>query len=356
MLTRETRMEMKGFALFWIVVFASFPLMYLFQYAIGQDSGISMTVILYNWLEVLPYFILFCIHDFLLTPLYFKKKYWLYTIFTLAVFAVFSFYILSTIIGPPKGKEVTMDPPPGVQRPFSPEFMKVFIGALVILADLGIKALVRSAINERKVQELRAESLAQKMEVLRYQINPHFFMNTLNNIQALVLTEPEKATECISEFSKLMRMVLSEGHTALIPLDRELQFIGHFVSLMRPQWPETVEISFESPQTGGEAMVPALAMMSFVENAFKHGSKSKPGAFIRISVREEDGRVVFNCSNTLEVTAIREDALDGGVGISNVQSRLELLYDNDFTLECDAGEGEYNVLMSIPAIPEGGVL
>lgn len=349
-------MEMKGFALFWIVVFTAVPFVYLFRYIIGRDSGFSMTMILLNWLEILPYLVLFCIHNFLLAPFFIKKKYGLYSIATIAVFTVFSIYILATIIGPPAGFEGAVEIPPGVRRPISPEVMKIVIGALLILVNLGIKAIVHSLENERKVQKLRADSLAQKMEVLRYQINPHFFMNTLNNIQALVLTEPEKATECISEFSKLMRMVLSEGHTALIPLDRELQFIGHFVSLMRPQWPETVEISFESPQTGGEAMVPALAMMSFVENAFKHGSKSKPGAFIRISVREEDGRVVFNCSNTLEVTAIREDAFDGGVGISNVQSRLELLYDNDFTLECDAGEGEYNVLMSIPAIPEGGVL
>ena len=347
---------MKGFALFWIVVFAAVPLMYLFQFILGRDNGLSMTVILLNWVEIVPYLILFCIHNFLLTPLIFKKKYWLYAISTIAVFSAFSFYILATIIGPPAGADGTVDAPPGVQRPFSPEVMKIVIGALLIMVNLGIKAMVRSAENERKVQELRAESLAQKMELLRYQINPHFFMNTLNNIQALVLTEPEKATECISEFSKLMRMVLSEGHTPLIPLEKELQYISHFVSLMRLQLPETVEISFESPQEGGDAMVPALAMVSFVENAFKHGSKSKPGSFIRISVTIKDGRVVFRCSNKLETLPIREDTTEGGVGISNVQSRLELLYDKDFVLECGTEEGVYNVLMSIPTKPEGGEL
>ncbi|MBQ9584276.1 MAG: histidine kinase [Bacteroidales bacterium] len=349
-------MEIKGFALFWIVVFAAVPLMYLFQYVIGRENGFSLTVVLLNWLEILPYLILFCIHNFLLAPLFFKKKYWLYFTLSTTVFVAFAFYILATIIGPPAGANGAVEAPPGVQRPFSPEVMKVVIGILLILVNLGIKAMVLSAENERKVQELRAVSLAQQMEFLRYQINPHFFMNTLNNIQALVLTEPEKATECISEFSKLMRMVLSEGHTALIPLERELQFISHFVSLMRLQWPETVEISFESPERGGDAMVPALSMMSFVENAFKHGSKSKPGSFIRISVREEDGRVVFRCSNTLEAQNIREETVDGGVGISNVQSRLALIYNKDFTLKCGAEDGVYNVLMSIPAIAEGGVL
>jgi len=64
-------MELRGFALFWIVVFAIVPLIYLNQYAIGRDSGISLTVIFMNWLEILPYFILFCIHNFLLAPLFF---------------------------------------------------------------------------------------------------------------------------------------------------------------------------------------------------------------------------------------------------------------------------------------------
>ena len=356
MMSRETRMEMKGFALFWAVVFASVPLMYFIQYLLGHDSQISLMVILFNWLEILPYFILFCVHNFLLSPLYFKKKYGLYALLTIAVFSAFSFYILATIIGPPAGVDGSVEAPPGVRRPFSPEVMKVVIGALLILVNLGIKAMVRSAENERKVQQLRADSLAQRMEVLRYQINPHFFMNTLNNIQALVLTEPEKATACISEFSKLMRMVLNEGHAALIPLDREVQFIGHLVSLMRLQLPQTVEISFAHPDSAGETMVPALSMVSFVENAFKHGSKSKPGSFVWISVTVEDGRVLFRCSNRLESLAISDGDQEGGVGNSNVQTRLELLYDKDYTLECGADGDVYNVLMSIPVLPKGDVL
>lgn len=355
-MTKETRIEIKGFSIFWIVIFATVPLMYLIQYLLGQDSGVSFTVIVLNWLEILPYFILFCIHNFLLAPLFFKKKRILYLLLSTALFVAFSVYILATIIGPPAGAGGMVETPPGERRPFSPEVMKVVIGALLILVNLGFKAMVRSAENERKAQEFRAESLAQRMETLRYQINPHFFMNTLNNIQALVLTEPEKATECISEFSKLMRMVLSEGYTALIPLDKELRFIGHFVSLMRLQWPESVEISFESPESAGDAMVPALAMMSFVENAFKHGSKSKQGDFVKIAVSVEGERVVFRCSNRCGPMAMSAGPSEGGVGVSNVRNRLELLYNKDYTLACSTVSDVYEVYMSIPAHPEGGSL
>jgi LytS/YehU family sensor histidine kinase len=355
-MNREKRLELKGFALFWIVVFAIVPLMYLIQYVVGRDSGISLTVILLNWLEILPYFLLFCIHNFLLAPLFFRKKYGLYFAATIAVFAAFSVYILATIIGPPVGADGSVDAPPGTQRPFSPESMKIAIGALIILVNLGIKALVRSAENERNVQQLRAESLHQRLEVLRYQINPHFFMNTLNNIQALVLTEPEKATECISEFSKLMRMVLSEGSSALVPLERELDYISHFVSLMTLQLPDGVEVQYDRPAVTGAAMVPALAMVSFVENAFKHGNKAGSGAFIRISVSVNDGRVVFRCSNKLQRMAIPEESAEGGVGISNVRKRLELLYQEDYTLEYGENGEVFDVSMSIPAHPKENLL
>jgi sensor histidine kinase YesM len=355
-MTRKTKLELKWFALFWIVMFAVVPLMYIFQYAIGRDEGVNMAFILQNWLEILPYFVLFCIHNFLLAPLFFRKKYALYFSVTTAVFIAFSVYILATIIGPPAGADGTVEAPPGTKRPFSPEVMKILIGALLLLVNLGIKAMVQSMENEKEVQELRAESLAQSMEVLRYQINPHFFMNTLNNIQALVLTEPEKATQCISEFSKLMRMVLNEGSTALIPLDREVQFIGHFVSLMRLQLPQAVRIDFDCPENGGGAMVPALAMVSFVENAFKHGSKSGEGAFVTISIATENGRVRFLCANKSEPVAIPKDASEGGIGISNVKNRLELLYDKDFVLDCGSDDGAYTVLLSIPAIPKNEYL
>jgi len=349
-------MELKGFALFWLVLFAVTPLMYLFQWAIGRDSGVSLTVILENWMEILPYFILFCIHNFLLAPLFFKNRLLLYFTLSTGVFILFSFYILATIIGPPPGRDGSVETPPGNIRPFSPETMKIVIGALLLLVNLGIKAMVRSVENEKRMQELRAESLSQKMEVLRYQINPHFFMNTLNNIQALVLTEPDKATECISAFSKLMRMVLSEGSAALIPLERELSFVDHFVSLMRLQLPESLEITYEKPKAVTDAEVPALVMVSLVENAFKHGSKSRPDAFIRIRVSLENGRVEFRCANRREAMAIPVSPGEGGIGNDNVRKRLELLYGTDFTLKSREDGDLYEIRMSIPERPENKTL
>lgn len=347
-MTRETRLELRGFALFWLVVFAVVPLMYLFNYVMGRDSAVSGTVILQNWLEILPYFILFCIHNYLIAPLFFRKKYFLYFVLGTAVFAVFSAFILATMIGPPMGEDGFVHAPPGNKRPITPETMKIAIGALLVLVNLGIKAMVHSAENERKVQELRAESLAQRLEVLRYQINPHFFMNTLNNIQALVLTEPEKATQCISEFSKLMRMVISEGYSALIPLDRELEFIGHFVSLMRLQLPSSVEIRYDRPEGETAVVVPALVLTSFVENAFKHGCKSGEGAFVRIGVSLQDARIMFRCANRR--SSISEEASEGGVGLRNVRRRLELIYPDDFTLECTDNGAVYEVFLSLPLI------
>ena len=109
------------------------------------------------------------------------------------------------------------------------------------------------------MKELEAENIRQQLESLRYQINPHFLMNTLNNIHALVDLDPEKAKESIEVFSKMMRVLLYEGNAPTIPLAKELDFIEHFISLMRLRYPEdAVRIETVFPAACPDAAVPPL--------------------------------------------------------------------------------------------------
>ena len=348
----KDKIELKSFALFWAVVFALPPLIYLGHLLAGHDSSVSMRVIALNWIEILPFFLLFCVHNYLIAPLFFKKKYFLYAILTAGVSVAFFQFILKTT-GPPSDVGAVL-PPPGIKRPFTPGFLKMSIALLLLFVDLGFKAILQMAESEKQMQKMEAEGLSQRLEILRYQVNPHFFMNTLNNIQALILTEPEKATESVSAFSKLMRMVLNQTPGPMISLGRELQYVEQLVRLMRLQLPEGMPIEFDRPQSIDQhALVPSLALVSFVENAFKHGGKSGPEAFIRISVGISAGRVSFRCSNRLAASASPEvEDKDGGLGIANVRSRMELLYPGDYTLEY-GNEGDiYNVRMEFPAYSE----
>ncbi len=327
---------------------------------------------------LLPFLILVLVHHFFLTPLI-RKKFPLYLGLLTALLVSFGFWCFSS------GERLGDPPPPfdgggkpalrqaqgperGAQgpgpstslrdrrepdrngRPLKPEVMKLIMGVLLIGADLGIFFYVESRRKERRMKELQAENLSQRLESLRYQINPHFFMNTLNNIHALVDIDPEKAKESIEEFSKMMRILLYEGDAPTIPLTKELDFIEHFISLMRLRYPEdTVHIETIFPEDRSGVSVPPLVMASFVENSFKHGVSYSSESFVRVKVERQEDKVVFLCSNSVHPS---EGDERHGVGLENIKKRMALLYGNTYTLSIDETDGRYEVIMAIPPQPE----
>lgn len=230
--------------------------------------------------------------------------------------------------------------------------MELALGILLISGDLGLVAFQRMKQNERAMKEVQAESLKRQLETLRYQINPHFFMNTLNNIQSLILTDPDKAAEAIGEFSKLMRIVLYGGNEPTISLSRELDYMRHYLSLMRLRYPQEIPIEADFPKEIGDAVVPPLLMASFAENAFKHGISYTEESFVRLAVYTDGGRVTFHCMNTRHPG--REDSAHG-LGLDNIRKRLSLLYGNDYRLDIEDDADFYDVLLDIPQKPADSV-
>ena len=313
---------------------------------------------------LLPFLLLVLIHHFLLAPLM-RKKLPLYIGLVAALLVLFGVWCFSPVSRPqgaqpfPEGTEMMPPPPPGPdgrgpakpgrRGPMRPEAARLIMGALLIGVDLGVYFYIDSRRKERRMKELEAENTKQRLEALRYQINPHFFMNTLNNIHALVDIDPEKAKESIEEFSKMMRILLYEGDAPTIPLDRELGFIEHFISLMRLRYPEdALRIETVFPEERGGAVVPPLVMASFVENAFKHGVSYSEESFIRVKVELQDGKVVFHCANSSHPS---EGDKRHGIGLENIKKRLMLLYGNTYTLSIDEDDGRYDILLAVPNQP-----
>ncbi len=315
-------------------------------------------------LLLLPFVLLFLVHHFLVGPLL-SRKLWLYLVLAALLLGVFGIYCFKT--GRPPGDRPPMDrpapppgvdpdqgpdgppgPPPGAKRPIQPQWLELLVGFFILMGDVGLLEHERMKKNERQMEALRAESLNQQLESLRYQINPHFFMNTLNNIQSLIYTDPEKATEAVSEFSKLMRIVLYDGSAPTIPLARELEFLRHYLSLMQLRYPENVQIEALLPDETGEAVVPPLLMASFVENAFKHGISYQSASFVRLSIETTRNRILFHCTNSRH-----EAPHDGqhGIGMDNVRKRLSLLYSADYVLRINEETDTYDILLDIPTQP-----
>ena len=190
--------------------------------------------------------------------------------------------------------------------------------------------------------EYRAQYLA-----LQNQINPHFFMNTLNNIHALVDMDAGKAKRTIVELSKLMRYVLYEASNRTILLSREIQFLDNYIALMKLRYTGRVRIECCMPDEVPEVQIPPLLFISFVENAFKHGVSYQEESFIWVFMSVEDGRLAFRCSNSNHGRSVEQHH---GIGLENIRKRLRLLFGQDYTLSINERDDSFNVLLIIPLL------
>ena len=228
-------------------------------------------------------------------------------------------------------------------------FCMAFTILLLLLGvNVGVKYFFMSIKRTHEIEELEKKTLEQQLEYLKYQINPHFFMNTLNNIHALVDVNPDKAKSSILELSKLMRYVLYESNNPSVPLQRELEFIRHYIELMRMRYTEKVEIDVNLPADCSSRPIPPLMFISFVENAFKHGVSYVQSSKIKISVEEDEHKVKFMCSNT----KASSNGEQGGIGMENSRKRLSLIYKEDYTLQVDEAGDTYDVLLVIPFLDD----
>ena len=225
------------------------------------------------------------------------------------------------------------------------EIVALIILLLMLGANLGIKLFFKQRSDQKRLAELEKQNLEQQLEYLKYQINPHFLMNTLNNIHALVDIDPEQSKESIVELSKMLRFVLYEGNKPTVPLYRELDFLDHYITLMRLRYTDKVIITVKKPDELPNCEIPPLIFITFVENAFKHGVSYQKDSFIDINVKTTDDKLLFSCRNS---KIPDEEDKHGGVGLQNVKQRLELIYGKNYTLNIDDEPEEYNIQLTLP--------
>ena len=165
---------------------------------------------------------------------------------------------------------------------------------------------------------------------LRNQLNPHFLLNTLNNIYALTAFDTEKAQQAIQELSKLLRYVLYEDQQTFVPLEKEVDFIINYIELMRIRISAQtkIETHFDIKPNSQSSIAPLL-FISLIENAFKHGISPTEQSFIDIRITEKENTIscVIRNSNFPKSSA---DKSGSGIGLEQVQKRLKLLYPNHY--------------------------
>lgn len=178
---------------------------------------------------------------------------------------------------------------------------------------------------ESKRQEIENEKLATELSFLKSQINPHFLFNTLNNIYSLAVVKSEATADAVLKLSSIMRYVLSETKHDTVPLDKEIQFIKHFIELQKVRLTDKVTIEFiVEGETAGKQIAP-LILMPFVENAFKYGVSTKETSKLLFVVKANIDSIYFTAQNDM-VSYDKGTENNTGIGLKNTKRRLELLY------------------------------
>ncbi len=388
----QSRQENIIYLALWGMLFAAPVLGMYIRVISGQAASFNWDEVFIIWKQFGTFCFLFIIHNVFLAPLIiYERRQILYISLVAAIMAIFILYQCShrpyapELNGPPP-MEINQSmnyeepgemgymgedgPPPlpddmqnGPERKplrmpdgrLDERQPPMFIGqhdivATVILIlmfgmNLGFKLFFKTRNDEKKLVELQKENLEQQLEYLKYQINPHFFMNTLNNIHALVDIDPEKAKDTILELSKMMRFVLYEGDKRGVPLTREFDFVRNYITLMKLRYTDKVKIMLELPKEAPDKQIAPLMLVTFIENAFKHGISYQHDSFIDIKANIEGGKLIFTCRNSKADNPNKEK---GGVGLANVKQRLHLLYNNNFTLNIQDEPDIYNVKLIIP--------
>ena len=373
----SSRQENLAYVLVWLLLLSA-PLLseWLTSHS-DSDVVFEWSRILRAWVGLAPFLLVFVLHNWLLAPLlvYGRRRSY-YVLGVAVVVALFSLYQcttrpphLSPKLSPPsvehrmehrmeRRSERPRQPRPDELRPHRDHRPPTFMGerdivAVVVLIlmlgmNLGIKFYFRQRSNEQKMRDLERQNLEHQLAYLRYQVNPHFLMNTLNNIHALIDIDSEGAQEAVVELSRLLRYALYDAERPSVSLQKEVDFVGNYIALMRIRLGEQVEVRFDVPSPVPSGSVPPLLFASFVENAFKHGVSYQQASFVHIAIEAGGGRLVFSCTNSRFPDKADVGNEAGGLGLRNVRQRLDLLFPGNYRLDFREQTDSYAVRLDIP--------
>ena len=180
---------------------------------------------------------------------------------------------------------------------------------------------------QRDLLEKEKQRVQEELKALKAQVNPHFFFNTLNSIYSMSLDKDERLPATVLQLSELMRYFLYQSNEDFVPLSKEIEVLKDYIALQRIRSDEKLDIRTVIEGDTGQQKIAPLLLITFLENAFKHGVKGEVGAtFINLKIGLKENRLSFLLENNKGTVDAVEQNDNKGLGLGNVKRRLELLY------------------------------
>ncbi len=205
---------------------------------------------------------------------------------------------------------------------FNPKISFLISAYYILLFSLGIYWFVKQVM---AISRLKNEKAKAELMLLKSQVNPHFFFNMLNNLYGWVTKDQKRAQEIILKLSDMMRYSIYDGEKETVTLKDEISYLKNYIELHKMRYHKTIDINFTS-NIDEKQKVPPLLFIILLENAFKHGVESlTEKAFVNISIATLNEETQFAIENNFSGNDESEKK-EAGIGLKNLERRLELIY------------------------------
>jgi hypothetical protein len=212
----------------------------------------------------------------------------------------------------------------------------------ILVYLIGVVSSLLFAINNR-LRKVEKEKMQSELSFLKAQINPHFLFNTLNSIYALAIKKSDQTADAVVQLSELMRYIITNANDDVITLDKEINYINNFVELQKTRLGNTVTINYKVEGNQYGKCITPLILISFIENAFKHGVNPNQDSEIKIQINIEEENLYLFVSNN----KVKSNPSESGIGLQNTIERLSHLYPNTHELTIDDNQETYTITLKI---------
>jgi two-component system, LytTR family, sensor kinase len=349
--------------LVWIVILG-LPILAAKRFQMGRNFQLT-----FYTLTAIDALIFYVNYLFLVPILFFRKNKYRYFIAILAL--LFCLYFVSAFANEHVNSLITRNNPeqlarlpngahvPGSMQPpgLRPRFFIAMPNAhligytlssvFMVFLSMGLRVLERQTKIEKMQGEMEKAKLNAELALLKSQISPHFFFNTLNNIYSLIGRSNEDSKDAVIKLSKMMRYVLNESGQDSTHLSDEIEFMNNYIDLMKLRMGAKTRLKVDFPAINNDLMIPHLLFISLIENAFKYGISVQEESFINISLDCVGNNIIFKCENGLSESNNGPIFASTGIGLENLKKRLGLLYPGRHDLDIGRTKNKFEVNLLI---------